>query len=211
LPKSSYYALFRRIFIQSPGEETCYHNISASSCDLSNFCGSSYDDSLKCRYPCISGETNDCPNGMDCYDTIGSVQCQNNGYCGVSREDAKSCDRPCTNFFDCAIGEECFEDIAYNECEQMHYCGENAYDTSLCNIACPTGHSEGCPTGTSCFLNISKENCNGGNSNIENKTDISNNQLPINYVCGSTRESAKECTETCMSGLDSDCPSGEHW
>jgi len=148
---------------------------------------------------------------MDCYDAIGSVQCQTNGYCGASRGDAKSCDRPCKNFFDCPTTEECFEDIAYNQCELMNYCGENAYDTSLCNIACPTGNSEVCPTGTSCFLNVKKGNCEGGNSNNENKTDISIIELPENYVCGSTKENAKDCTKTCGSALDSECPSGEYW
>ena len=73
-------------------------------------------------------------------------------------------------------------------CTNLKYCGVTRENASLCDQACPSGSNDECPSGMSCYDNISAQEC----KNM--------------HYCGSDEKDAMTCAIPCSSGPSSDCP-----
>lgn len=72
-----------------------------------------------------------------------------------------------------------------------NYCGSTFAAATQCTSTCPKGWNSECPSGQSCFSQVTCKQAD-----------------PTNF-CGSTFATASQCTSTCPQGLNSECPSGQ--
>jgi len=183
-----------------------------------NRCGSSWGDALSsCGQECPGGVDSECPSGQSCFSDVtcegvstGDNTSSGSNRCGSSWENAmSSCGQECPGGVDseCPSGQSCFSDVT---CEGVstgdisssgsNRCGsswENAM--SSCGQKCPGGVDSECPSGLSCFSDVTCDDVSTG----DNSSSGSNR-------CGSSWENAmSSCGQECPGGCDSECPSGQ--
>ncbi|KAL7473134.1 hypothetical protein ACHAXS_013507, partial [Conticribra weissflogii] len=174
------------------------------------YCGSTFQEaSQTCDVPCPSGLSNECPSGQACY---ANTPCEDKRgfYCGTSIVNASaSCEYPCDSGSDsqCPVGLQCYETKTCKEWkvdelvpskmptlpdveEGTKYCGYDYVNAATeCTAPCPSGMSEDCPDGMSCYSHTPCEERN-------------------TFYCGvSWNNAASSCKFPCPSGTSADCPS----
>ena len=176
---------------------------------LTFYCGSSFQQaSEQCLVPCPSGISSECPPSQACY---ANTPCEdkNGFFCGTSFLNASAtCGNSCSSGLDldCPEGMSCYETLTCKEAggpttaptrglgvpdveEGTKYCGYSYEQAATeCSQACPSGSSEECPVGMSCFAHTPCEETG-------------------QYYCGTSwNNAASSCQYACPSGTDEECP-----